>query len=171
MEEFIKYVSLAKKGDTEAFAKLYSLVYKDMYHIALYSLRNSQDASDAVSEAVLDAFSSIGNLRSEEAFRHWIMKILSAKIKQKQREYMNTAIEYVELCTECEDFDFEMLELKEALESLDDESRNILSMSVLGGYTSEEISKMFKMKAATVRSKLMRIKQRLKLNLSKEGLL
>jgi RNA polymerase sigma-70 factor (ECF subfamily) len=44
-------------------------------------------------------------------------------------------------------------------------------MSVLGGYTSEEISKMFKMKAATVRSKLMRIKQRLKLNLSKEGLL
>ena len=85
MEEFIKYVSLAKKGDTEAFAKLYSLVYKDMYHIALYSLRNSQDASDAVSEAVLDAFSSIGNLRSEEAFRHWIMKILSAKIKQKQR--------------------------------------------------------------------------------------
>ena len=64
MEEFIKYVSLAKKGDTEAFAKLYSLVYKDMYHIALYSLRNSQDASDAVSEAVLDAFSSIGNLRS-----------------------------------------------------------------------------------------------------------
>lgn len=84
---------------------------------------------------------------------------------------MNTAIEYDELCTECEDFDFEMLELKEALESLDDESRNILSMSVLGGYTSEEISKMFKMKAATVRSKLMRIKQRLKLNLSKEGLL
>ncbi|MBE6860793.1 MAG: sigma-70 family RNA polymerase sigma factor [Ruminococcus sp.] len=170
MEDFKKYVSLAKNGDTDAFAKLYSLVYKDMYHIALYSLRNSQDASDAVSETVLDAFSSIGNLRNEEAFKHWIMKILSAKIKKKQREYMGSALEYDELCREFEEFDYEMIELKEALESLDDESRNILSMSVLGGYTSQEISKMFKMNAATVRSKLMRIKQHLKISLSKEGL-
>ena len=41
MDDFKKYASLAKKGDTAAFAELYSLVYKDMYYIALYSLRNS----------------------------------------------------------------------------------------------------------------------------------
>ncbi len=80
-------VRLARKGDTAAFARLYSLVYKDMYHIALYSLRSSHDAADAVSDTVLDAFRSIGNLRDENAFRGWIMKILSAKIKQKQKEY------------------------------------------------------------------------------------
>ena len=63
MDDFKKYASLAKKGDTAAFAELYSLVYKDMYYIALYSLRNSHDASDAVSDAVADAFCSIGNLQ------------------------------------------------------------------------------------------------------------
>ena len=163
MDDFKKYASLAKKGDTEAFAKLYSLVYKDMYHIALYCLRSSHDASDVVSETVLDAFSSIGNLRNEEAFRQWIMKILSAKIKRKQKEYCGAGIEYNELCTESEEFDFESVDLKNALDNLDGESRNILSMSVLGGYTSEEISKICQIKAATVRSKLARIKKQLKL--------
>ena len=38
-------VRLAKQGSSEAFARLYSTVYKDMYHIALYSLRSSYDAS------------------------------------------------------------------------------------------------------------------------------
>lgn len=166
MDDFKKYASLAKKGDTAAFAELYSLVYKDMYYIALYSLRNSHDASDAVSDAVADAFCSIGNLRNEKAFRHWIMKILSAKIKRKQREYANSSVEYDELVMDSGEFDFESVELKEALESLDSESRTILSMSVLGGYTSEEIADICKIKASTVRSKLSRIKERLRLILA-----
>ncbi|MCR4888362.1 MAG: sigma-70 family RNA polymerase sigma factor, partial [Ruminococcus sp.] len=87
MNDFSTDVKLAQAGDSQAFSRLYALVYKDLYHIALYSLRNSHDACDAVSETVLDAFCSIGKLRDEKAFRSWIMKILSAKIKQKQREY------------------------------------------------------------------------------------
>ena len=87
MNDFPKDVKLARQGDSQAFARLYALVYKDMYHIALYSLRNSHDACDAVSDAVLDAFSSIGNLRDENAFRKWIFKILTVKIKNYQAEY------------------------------------------------------------------------------------
>ena len=84
--DFTEDVKLAQKGSTEAFARLYAEVYKDMYHIARYSLRSTDDASDAVSDAVLDAFCSIKKLRDPSAFRGWIMKILSAKIKQKQRK-------------------------------------------------------------------------------------
>ena len=94
------------------------------------------------------------------------MKILSAKIKRKQREYANFSVEYDELVMDSGEFDFESVELKEALESLDSESRTILSMSVLGGYTSEEIADICKIKASTVRSKLSRIKERLRLILA-----
>ncbi len=55
MNDFSADVKLAMKGSTEAFARLYALVYKDLYHVALYSLRNSHDACDAVSDTVLDA--------------------------------------------------------------------------------------------------------------------
>lgn len=66
MNDFSADVKLAMKGSTEAFARLYALVYKDLYHVALYSLRNSHDACDAVSDTVLDAFCSIGKLRDEK---------------------------------------------------------------------------------------------------------
>ena len=64
-DDFKKDVSLAVRGDREAFSRLYALVYEDLYRTAFYSLRNEHDAADAVSETVLDAFSSIKKLRSE----------------------------------------------------------------------------------------------------------
>ena len=67
--DFAKTVGLARNGDTEAFATLYYDVYKDLYHMALYNLKDANDAEDVVSETVLDTFATIGNLRDENAFR------------------------------------------------------------------------------------------------------
>lgn len=137
-----------------------------MYHIARYNLRNTHDASDVVSDAVIDAFQSIKNLRSEKAFRSWIMKILYAKIKKKQKEYMNSDIsEYEECLSESENFNYEYHELKIAMDNLDEKSKMILSMSVINGYSSLEIARICRINPATVRSKLMRIKKKLKLSL------
>lgn len=165
MNDNAEDVRLAQKGSSEAFARLYATVYKDMYHIALYSLRSSHDASDAVSDTVLDAFCSIKKLRDPENFKGWIMKILSAKIKRKQREYFRS---FEELSEESgiDEFDFESAELSEAMNRLDRDSRLLLSMSVLGGYSSEEISRICDIKASTVRSKLSRIREKLRLELS-----
>lgn len=165
-KDFTADVNSARNGDTEAFARLYALVYEDLYHIALYCLRSSHDACDAVSETVMDAFCSIGRLRDEKAFRRWIMKILSAKIKRRQREYFNVPADIEEAENESEDFDYVSVDVREALESLDKESRMMLSMSVLGGYSSDEIAEICGSKPSTVRSKMSRIKAKLRLRLS-----
>ncbi len=168
-DNFNEDVKLAISGDTEAFARLYSLVYKDMYHIARYNLRNSYDASDVVSDAVADAFQSIKKLRNEKAFRSWIMRILFVKIKKKQKEYMNCKTEEYDDCFgESFDFDYEYHDLKIAMDNLDKESKMILSMSVINGYTSKEIAKICRINPATVRSRLARIKKKLKLSLKEE---
>ena len=166
MNDFSTDVKLARKGDSEAFARLYSLVYKDLYHIALYSLRSSHDACDVVSDTVLDAFCTIGKLKDEKAFRGWIMKILSAKIKRKQREYFANTAELKDEELPEDEFSFENVELRDAVERLDPQSRLILSMSALEGYTGDEIAQICGMNAATVRSRLSRIKERLRLELS-----
>lgn len=166
MKNFSADVKLAKKGDTSAFSRLYETVYKDLYHIALYSLKSSHDASDVVSDTVLDAFCSIDKLREPEKFRSWIMKILSAKIKRKQKEYFNMTEEIGADFPDISDFDYDSVELKEALDKLDSQSRMMLSMSVLGGYTSDEISEMCEIKSGTVRSRLSRIKEKLRLELT-----
>lgn len=162
-ENFRKDVKLAVSGDCEAFSRIYAEVYKELYHIAFYSLRNTHDASDAVSETVLDAFSSIKKLKDENAFRNWIFKILAAKIKRKQSEYYkdnNDISDYENTLKET--FDFEQFEIAEALYDINDDERLILSLSVLEGYTSREISQICGMKDATVRSKLSRTKEKLR---------
>jgi len=164
-DEFKKDVSLAVKGDREAFSRLYALVYEDLYRTAFYSLRNEHDAADAVSETVLDAYNSVKKLRSEEAFRSWIFKILFAKIKRKQAEYANAASdidspEYENILNE--KFNFENPELADAMYRIEDEERTILSLSVLCGYTGDEIARICRINPSTVRSKLMRTKEKLK---------
>ena len=161
--DFTEDVKLARKGDSEAFSRLYSIVYKDLYRIALYSLRNSHDACDVVSDTVLDAFCSIVSLRDEAAFRLWIMRILSAKIKRKQRDYFTDIVELTEETEPAVEFNCETTELKHAMDALEPRSRLILSMSVLEGYTSGEIADICGIKANTVRSVLMRTKKKLRM--------
>lgn len=165
MNDFKSDAELARKGNTAAFSRLYATVYKDMYHTALYSLRSPHDAADAVSDAVMDAFETIGRLKSAEAFKAWIMKILYSKIKQKQKEYMNADSELDEALLYDMEFDFDSSDLKDALDTLDEDSRNILSLSVLGGYNSSEIASIINLKPSSVRSKLSRIKAQLRLSL------
>ena len=161
-------IKLAKEGSSEAFARLYATVYKDMYHIALYSLHNPHDASDVVSDAVLDAFCSIDKLKNADKFKGWIMTILYAKIKRKQREYFAPSDELDENLPVTDDFSYDSVELNEALNRLDVDSKLLLSMSVIGGYSSSEISEICDIKASTVRSKLTRIKEKLRLELTAE---
>ena len=63
MENYLKLVWRAKRGDVDAFAQLYAGIYEDMYRFAWYTLRNASDAEDAVSDAVTDAFASVKKLR------------------------------------------------------------------------------------------------------------
>ena len=93
------------------------------------------------------------------------MRILSAKIKQKQRDYFSYTTELTDDNEPENEFDFGNIELKQALENLEPQSRIILSLSVIEGYTSEEISEICGINPNTVRSRLSRIKKRLKLEL------
>lgn len=164
-DDFKKNVKMAVKGDKDAFSRLYTLVYKEMYYTAYYSLRNEHDVDDVISETILDAFSSIKKLRNEEAFKAWIFKILSAKIKRKQSEYANTPSdidepEYQNMLYK--NFEYENIELAQAMDHIEDEDRMILSMSVLCGYTGDEIASVCGLNPSTVRSRLLRTKEKLK---------
>ncbi|MBQ3161326.1 MAG: sigma-70 family RNA polymerase sigma factor [Oscillospiraceae bacterium] len=164
--EFAQCVKKARAGDADAFAELYSTVYKDLYRIALVNLKNQHDASDVVSDTVLEAFSSIKKLKDEKAFKAWIIKILTVKIKNKQKEYIKTRnyreeLESVEQ-EKTDEINYGGLEVMEEFRRLNEEERLVLSLSVVSGYTSEEIAKVTGLSANTVRSKAARAKIKLK---------
>ena len=167
--DFTQCVKKARDGDANAFAELYSLVYKELYHIALVNLKNQHDASDVVSDTVLEAYSSIRKLKDEKAFKAWIIKILTVKIKRKQKEYIKKRdyqqdlddLESVEQ-EKAEEINYGGLEIMEEFRRLNEDERLVLSLSVVSGYTSEEIAKATGLSANTVRSKVARAKIKLR---------
>ena len=158
MENYLQLVKQAKRGDAEAFAELYAEIYENMYRFALYTLRNTADAEDAVSEAVTDAYASIGRLRSEEAFKSWIFQILLHKCRDKLREYARKTVELEDYMLE-EQTGSSGLEETDALYvrklffELSEEERLIIGMHLFCGYKSREIASLLHMNENTVRSK------------------
>lgn len=156
-------IKKAKQGDVAAFANLYRQVYEDLYRFALYNLKNRADAEDVVSETVVDAFTTIKNLRKEESFKGWIFRILYNKCKDKLKEYTKKTVELTE--EYAEKSSTEKLEegavMRTLFYKLSEEERMIISMHLFAGYTSKEIGIILDINENTVRSKESRALKKL----------
>lgn len=168
MKQNTELIRLARQGDVHAFALLYETIYKDLYRMAVYTLRHPQDAEDAVSEAVTDAFAQIHTLREETAFRSWMFRILSAKCSRKIRQYAERTDGLDENITVPEQDLCEKLDTQRALRSLSAEDQLIVSMSVFAGYTSQEIGDILGLNPNTVRSRQSRALKKLEAFLQPE---
>ena len=150
----------ARAGDTEAFAALYEEVYRDLYRMALYTLKNPQDAEDAVSEAVTAAYVNIRKLRKREAFKSWIFTILAnvcrKRLRAEARERKKAEGRERE-CVPFEEMDHAaVLDVRRAFAVLTDEEQEIIGLSVFGGYSSREIGRMLDQSDNTIRSRRSR---------------
>lgn len=86
-------VRKAKNGDTKAFSLLYAGVCKEMYKFALYMMKHTEDAEDAVSETVISAFENIAKLKNESSFKSWIFTILGNQCRKMLGKSGNHASE------------------------------------------------------------------------------
>ena len=154
----------AQKGGQEGFTRLYQAVAPSLYRTALYTLGNSHDAEDVVSETFIEAYRGLGGLRDPQAFVPWIYRILSARCNRKIREYvrarneldidelLQTPSDQSELAQEV----LQRTDLIRALQSISEEERQIVILSVVEGYTAKEIAAIVDSPQGTVSSKLFR---------------
>ncbi|MBQ3902512.1 MAG: RNA polymerase sigma factor [Lachnospiraceae bacterium] len=172
MDIDINVVMRARDGDPDAFIDLYETMYKSLYRSAFLSLGRKEDAEDAVSDTIVDAWNEIGNLRDAKAFCSWIFRILYVKCQRKRAYYMT---EPSELKPEGENGDYYIREegsgaftriqsgwttptdndpdVIRALFTLSPEDREIIVLHVIAGFKSREIAQITGLKASTVRSK------------------
>lgn len=162
MEVNEQLVLRAKSGDAEAFSLLYKDVYKELYRFAYYTLHNQHDAEDVVSEAVLDAYKNIYQLKEPAVFKSWMFTIVSCKCKKKIKDYQKRTEELPEeLPVENKELS-ENTEVVQLLDVLSEEERLIVTMSVFGGYKGKEIGDILHKKHSTIRSKYRRALDKLK---------
>lgn len=171
-------IKRAKRGDTHAFAEIYSQVYKKLYQHALYILGNRADAEDVVSETVVEAFDHLKDLKKDEAFDVWIFRILQARCNRKLRDtyvaretvdfedyvekHSADSVEALEeLVSETQSV-INSIDLQTALAKVDPLDREIINLHVVLGYKTAEVASILEMNENTVRSREARALKKLK---------
>ena len=178
----IESVKAAAAGDRDAFCSLYDLYKARLYRYALYRLGNQEDAEDAVSSCILSAWEQIGKLKKPDAFPAWMFRILKgscmALVKDQIAHKEDLSDDVLDMgytdgsgkrvmplygassgaasvgqsSADPETY----VVLKEALNTLPEESREMILLSAVGGLTSKDIGEIFGMPQGTVRSRLSR---------------
>jgi RNA polymerase sigma-70 factor (ECF subfamily) len=70
-----KLVTLASRGDSNAFAELYTLTYQKTYNYARHYLRDDFLAQDALQEIYITALRNIASLNDPSLFQAWLNQI------------------------------------------------------------------------------------------------
>lgn len=168
----------AKNGNKEAFTVLMQSFQKDLYRIAKTRLKSDYDIADAIQETMINAYKHIKKLKDLSKFKSWIIKILINECnkiyKRKSRndnviekiniEYVNNNL-YSSIYESNSKMDFEIL-----IDKLNYDEKLIVTLFYNSNYSCKEISDILKMNVNTVKSKLLRAKEKVR-NYYKGGIL
>ena len=173
-------VERCKQGDSLSYQLLYQRYSKAMYNTSLRIVNNSADAEDVLQEAFLDAFRSLHDFHYRSTFGAWLKKIVinkSINTLRKRRAYFveldeNSETGVYALAQEEsldeEALQYQVAEVKKAIQKLPDGYRAVLSLYLLEGYDHEEIAGILSISHNTVRTQYVRAKQKL-LSIIKQG--
>ena len=123
----------------------------------------------------IEAYKGIRNLRDENSFKPWIMRILSIRCKRRISQYITGRNEldiddFLDLTDDregVEERSSQKIALLTALEKLTPQERQIIALAVVQGYTVRETAEILNAPQGTVSSKLHRTLKKLRADLEK----
>jgi RNA polymerase sigma-70 factor (ECF subfamily) len=180
-------VRLSREGSEEAFAELVKKYRIKVFNLA-YSLTRDRDvADDLAQEAFIKAYYALPRFQSRSGFGTWLYRIAINHVRdylRKKSRMIQISIENIKESSILQE-DKMMKEEKESTEeqrkqlvyqsirSLTEKHQVILSLRDIQGFSYEEISKILKISAGTVDSRIHRarkmLRKKLSLFLSRKG--
>lgn len=167
MEELIEK---AKNGDKEAFTDLILENQMKLYKIAKARLKNEADIEDVVQETMLILYTKLSKLKNNTKFEIWLYKIL---INQCNKKYRKNKISLFPLETienqktySREEKIEDKLDYEKTLNMFSNKDKIILLLYYSNGYTTKQIAKILNKNENTIKTKLRRMKQKIRKNYS-----
>lgn len=162
----------AHKGDKEAFTQAILLIKNDLYKIAKMKTTNEEDIQDIIQETMIYAYKYLKKLREPKKFKAWIIKILINNCNKYYRKkykdneiYDNYNIEFykenIKYSSDQQIVD-NTLDFYEMIKNLKYEERIIVVLYYGEKYTTKEISKILGVNENTVKTRLLRSKEKIK---------
>jgi len=173
-------VRLSREGSEEAFAELVKKYRIKVFNLA-YSLTRDRDvADDLAQEAFIKAYYALPRFQSRSGFGTWLYRIAINHVRdylRKKSRMIQISIENIKESSILQE-DKTMKEEKESTEeqrkqlvhqsirSLPEKHQVILSLRDIQGFSYEEISKIMKISAGTVDSRIHRARKMLRKKLA-----
>lgn len=182
-----KIIKRAAAGDADAFEQLVLTYQSPIYNLCLRMTGDPEDAADLSQESFLKAWRSLGSFQFESSFSTWLYRLAS-----------NTCLDYlrsikrhpkVSLTVEDSDGETQMMDfpdtaptpedaaiskeenelLSRAMQELDEQQRQILTLRVVNDLSYAEIAEILSIKEGTVKSRLARTRDALRKKLLQSG--
>lgn len=162
-------IQSCKKGDRKAQFEVYKLYSKAMFNASFRILNDKTEAEDTIQEAFLKAFQKINSFSEDVSFGAWLKKIVVNasldKLRKNKIEFYNiddvNISDIEQEVNENKNNEYEVKQIKDAIQLLPDGYRIVLSLYLLEGYDHDEISKIVGISASTSRSQFARAKKKL----------
>ena len=167
-------VKKAQSGDLRSFEQLIEQHQAKVFNIALGIMGNRQDAEDAAQIAFIKIYRAIGDFKSQSKFSTWVYRITvnvcMDEVRKKKRHGSVSDEEIGDAffaddssSPEAQSLKSEQSEeLKKAIASLKPEHRKMIVLRDINGFSYEEIAKITRLSAGTVKSRINRARAHLK---------
>lgn len=153
--------------EREEFAGRVEIVRGRLYRAALLYLGSEADALEAVDEAVYQALRNLKKLRQAEFFETWITRILINECHRELRRRRRLAGEEALPDTAGPDA-YDALPLREAVQRLPEELRQVVVLRFFAGYTQAETAAALDIPQGTAATRQRRALALLRLELGEE---
>lgn len=166
-EEQMRLIQACRKGNRKAQCALYESYYKAIFNTTLRILGDRDNAEDVMQEAFIAAFQKLDQYDGRAPIGSWLKRIainlsLDFLRKQKRMPLLTEKLPDVPEETEAESIEFVLLKaelVKERLYQLPDQHRLVLSLSLIEGFSHEEIADILSISYGAVRVRYSRARK------------
>lgn len=173
MASIIQFFRTQKGKDQ--FANLLRPHIELMYRMAYRWTRSQEDAEDLVQDVLIKLAHRVEEMLAVEQLRPWLIKVLyrrfvdlyrrertSPIVQLNQDDGASGLLDQAAAHDDAEGALEQRQVLAEALDTLDDDQRNVILLYAVEGYTALEIAEILDINVGTVKSRLQRARDRLK---------
>ncbi len=139
--------------------------YSRYYHLAFHYVKNESDALDVVQEAAYKAMDKCHTLKNLDYAGTWIRRIVMNEAYNMLRKKQKEEYQPQEAELSGEDY-YEDLDLQQAILQLREEEQTVIYLRYYEDRQLDEIAEITKEKLSTVKSRLYRAVDKLKMALA-----
>ncbi len=158
-----------EKNRLEGQIAEHAIKYKENHYRLAYSyVRNVDDALDIVQESIYKAISSMDSLRNPEYIKTWFYRIIvntSLDLLRKRKKLDIADEEALTNLDPGKTDNYEDFDLRKALENLPDKYRTVVILRYFEDLRIEEIAEVLNENTNTVKTRLYRSLEKLRIKL------